>query len=212
MLKVGAIAGSLRRESFNHRLLEAAVELAPAGMDVRVARAVGSIPLFDADLERDTPAGPPAVRTLRAAVAAADGILIATPEYNQSLSGVLKNLIDWLSRPAPAQVLVGKPIAIVGASSGPWGTRLAQAALRQVLYATESRDLPAPSLYVSDCQTYFDSTGRLVDQRTREQLATLLRAFQDWMPGYQRPQATSPGPNMGARNGSDNQAASRTPD
>jgi chromate reductase, NAD(P)H dehydrogenase (quinone) len=123
MLKVVGIAGSLRRESFNRKLLEAAVELAPSGVDICIERELGAIPPFDADLATENPKGPIAVQGLRDKVAAADGILIATPEYNQSFPGVLKNLIDWLSLPAPAEVLQGKPVAIVGASSGPWGCR-----------------------------------------------------------------------------------------
>src|SRR5581483_11429227 len=91
-----------------------------------------ALPLFDEDLEPATLGGPDAVRQLRAQVAAGDGLLIATPEYNQSLPGVLKNAIDWLSRPWPDEVLAGKPVAVIGASSGRWGARLAQAALRQV--------------------------------------------------------------------------------
>jgi chromate reductase, NAD(P)H dehydrogenase (quinone) len=184
MLRVIGIAGSLRRESFNRKLLGAAVELAPSGMDICIERELGAIPLFDADLATENPKGPMTVQKLRDKVAAADGVLISTPEYNQSFPGVLKNLIDWLSLPAPAEVLQGKPVATVGASSGPWGTRLAQAALRQVLFATESRVLPGPQLFVRDCQTRFDSTGRLVDQRTRDQLVGLLQAFESWiMPG-----------------------------
>ncbi|HEV2270621.1 MAG TPA: NAD(P)H-dependent oxidoreductase [Steroidobacteraceae bacterium] len=180
-MRVVAIAGSLRRESCNHRLLEAAASLSPPGMEVRIMRELGSIPLYDADLERDSAGGPLAVRKLREAIAAADGLLIATPEYNHSFPGVLKNAIDWLSRPGPVEALNGKPVAIIGASSGQWGTRLAQAALRQVFYATESRVLPAPALYASACERLFDSDGLLTDQETRDRLGGLLRAFGNWI-------------------------------
>lgn len=179
-LRVLALPGSLRRASYNRALLVAAAALAPAGMTIEIADAP-ALPLFDEDLEQATQGGPEAVRRLRAQVAAADGLLIATPEYNQSLPGVLKNAIDWLSRPWPDEVLAGKPVAVIGASSGRWGTRLAQAALRQVLYATEARVLPAPNLYVREAGRLFDVDGRLLDAATRESLAALLPAFARWI-------------------------------
>lgn len=151
----------------------------PAGMTVVIYNGMASIPLFNEDLELG--GGPAVVRSLRREVAAADGILIATPEYNQSLPGVLKNTVDWLSRPAPDEVLVGKPVAIIGASSGRWGTRLAQAALRQVLYATESIVLPKPAVYVREAARLFDERGRLIDQPTGEMLEALLAAFASWI-------------------------------
>lgn len=180
-MKVVAIAGSLRRGSFNGGLLDAAAELAPPGMEMSISREIGSIPLFDEDLERESVGGPIAVQKLRDSIAAGDGLLIATPEYNHSVPGVLKNAIDWLSRPTPVEVLNGKPVAIIGASGGPWGTRLAQAALRQVMYATESRVLPAPAMYLSNCAASFDTNGRLTDERTREKLRALLQAFAAWI-------------------------------
>src|ERR1041385_5528316 len=99
--RILALPGSLRRNGYNRRLLEAAARVAPAVLTLQVYAALADIPLFDEDLEVATHGGPDSVRLLRSAVAAADGILIATPEYNQSLPGVLKNAIDWLSRPAP---------------------------------------------------------------------------------------------------------------
>ncbi|HEX7111755.1 MAG TPA: NAD(P)H-dependent oxidoreductase [Mizugakiibacter sp.] len=179
-LRVLALPGSLRRASYNRALLAAAAALAPAGMTIELADAP-ALPLFDEDLEQATQGGPDAVRQLRARVAAADGLLIATPEYNQSLPGVLKNAIDWLSRPWPDEVLAGKPVAVIGASSGRWGTRLAQAALRQVLYATEARVLPAPNLYVREAEHLFDAGGRLQDAATFESLAAVLSAFARWI-------------------------------
>ena len=180
--RILALSGSLRRDSFNRRLLQAAARLAPSGMQIDVSDALAGVPLFDEDLESATGGGPEGVWRLRAAVATADGVLIATPEYNQSLPGVLKNAIDWLSRPAPEEVLAGKPVAIVGASSGRWGTRLAQAALRQTLAATESRVMPAPMLFVRDAAQRFDATdGQLRDAATLESLQTLLQAFAGWI-------------------------------
>jgi chromate reductase len=129
------------------------------------------------DLEQATAGGPEMVRRFENIVRSAHGLLIATPEYNWSMPGVLKNAIDWLSRPAPDEVLVDKPVAVIGASSGKWGTRLAQAALRQVLTATEAAVLPRPALFVREAEQLFDPAGRLVDQPTREQLTALLAAF-----------------------------------
>lgn len=180
--RILALPGSLRRGSYNRRLLEAAARIAPPGVQIDVHDALAAVPLFDEDLESSSAGGPDGVRRLRAAVAAADGLLIATPEYNQSLPGVLKNAIDWLSRPAPEEVLAGKPVAIAGVSSGRWGTRLAQAALRQTLAATESRVMPAPMLFVRDAGQLFDAAdGQLYDAATIESLQALLQAFAGWI-------------------------------
>jgi chromate reductase len=179
--RVLGIAGSLRRGSFNRRLLEAAAECAPPRMRLSVYDALGTIPLFDEDLESATGGGPEPVRRLRDEVAAADALLIATPEYNWSVPGVLKNAIDWLSRPSPDEVLAGKPVAVIGASGGRWGTRLAQSALRQILAATESAVLPAPALFVREAERLFHPSGVLKDGPTREALATLLARFADWI-------------------------------
>jgi chromate reductase len=176
-----AIAGSLRRDSYNCRLLDAAVECAPARLAVSIWGQLASIPLFDADLEQATAGGPESVRRLRDLVGSAQGLLIATPEYNWSIPGVLKNALDWLSRPAPDEVLIDKPVAVIGASSGTWGTRLAQAALRQVLTATEAALMPRPALFVREAERLFDPAGRLVDQPTRERLTALLAAFDRWI-------------------------------
>lgn len=178
-LSVLAIAGSLRRDSWNKRLLQAAAESSPPGMAVRVYENLAAVPLFNEDLESID--GPEAVLRLRREVEAADGLLVATPEYNQSLPGVLKNAIDWLSRPDGESVLTGKPVAILGATPGAWGTRLAQSALRHVLAAVESRVLPSPALYLRDAARLFDAEGRLLDAPTRERLNGLLGAFAEWI-------------------------------
>jgi chromate reductase len=175
-----ALAGSLRRDSYNRRLLEAAIELAPAELEVRIYGDLSSIPLFNEDLER-ADGGLEAVQRLRSDVATADALLIATPEYNQSIPGVLKNAIDWLSRPAPIEVLEGKAVSVVGASVGPWGTRLAQSALRQVLHATGAYVVPGPALFLRDAARMFDATGRLVDGPTRERLEAVLAALAEWV-------------------------------
>jgi len=179
--RVLGIAGSLRRGSYNRLLLEEAVGCAPPGMVVDIYEELSSIPLFNEDLERVTGSGPDAVRRLRRQVASSRGLLIATPEYNQSMPGVLKNAIDWLSRPGPDEVLASKPVAVIGASAGQWGTRLAQSALRQVLFATESLVMVRPALFVREAAGVFDEAGRLVDQPIRERLGAFLTAFADWI-------------------------------
>ena len=178
--RILAIAGSLRRDSLNRRLLQAAALRAPAGFVIELYDDLRSIPLFDEDVERETGGGPESVEHIRRRIASADGLLIATPEYNQSIPGVLKNAIDWLSRP-PDEVLAGKPVAIVGASGGRWGTRLAQAALRHTLYATESRVMPAPSLFLGGADALFDASGTLTDEATGAALERVLAAFAQWV-------------------------------
>jgi chromate reductase len=180
MKTILAIAGSLRRGSFNRLLLDAAARCAPAQLRVVPYDELLMIPLFNEDLEQEDAEGPESVRRFRMAVAEADGLLIATPEYNWSVPGVLKNAIDWLSR-GPDEILAGKPVAIVGASSGSWGTRLAQAALRQVLTSTDSIVLPAPALFVRNAASVFDDAGRLTDPAVRKQLTALLGAFVEWI-------------------------------
>ena len=179
--RVLAIAGSLRRGSWNLRLLEAAAECAPAGMTISVYCDQASIPLFNEDLEHEPDGGPDVIRRLRRDVASFDGLLIATPEYNQSIPGVLKNTIDWLSRAAPDEVLAGKPVAIIGASGGRWGTRLAQHAMRQTLYATESLVMPTPALFIREVDGVFDDAGRLSDIPTRKSLEEVLGSFANWI-------------------------------
>ncbi|MCS6797003.1 MAG: NAD(P)H-dependent oxidoreductase [Myxococcota bacterium] len=177
MATVVAISGSLRKGSFNSALLRAAAELAPDDL-VLVEGSIAAIPLYDGDLEAREGL-PPAVVELKAQIAAADGLLLATPEYNQSFPGVLKNAIDWLSRP-PAdvpRVFGGKAVAVIGATPGPGGTRLAQAAWLPVLRALGTRPWFGKQLHVSGAASLFDGEGGLVDERTRAQLAEYLRGF-----------------------------------
>ena len=180
--RILCFAGSLRRESWNRRLLYAASALAPHGLQLTVYDDLATVPLFDEDLERRTPAGPAGVQALRAAIAAADGLLIATPEYNQALPGVLKNTLDWLSRESPAgEVLADKAVAVLGASSGPWGTRLAQASLRQVLHTCGALVLPTPTVYIAHAAQRFDAHGQLTDEATAQSLRRLLAGLATWI-------------------------------
>ena len=181
-LRILGLAGSLRRASWNRRLLQAAATVAPAGAIIEVYDALAAVPLFDEDLELATPEGPPGVRALRAAIAAADGLVIATPEYNHALPGVLKNALDWLSRESPqGEVLVDRPVAVLGASSGPWGTRLAQASLRQVLHTCGALVMPSPTLFVAHAAERFDDQGGLIDAATRASLQRFMGAFAGWI-------------------------------
>ena len=178
-MRVLGIAGSLRSGSLNRALLHAAAELAPAGMEVRLFDGLGDIPPFNEDVEAQ---GDPArVRTFKAAIEEADALLIATPEYNYGVPGVLKNAIDWASRPAGKSPLNRKPAAIMGASMGAHGTARAQPALRQTFVFTETYVMLRPELYVARAHEKVDATGRLVDDATRRQLQKLLEAFALWI-------------------------------
>ena len=165
-----AISGSLRAESYNTKLLAEAVSVAPVGAKLVAWGDLGSIPPFSEDNEND--AGP-AVHALRAAIAEADAVLIATPEYNGSLSGQLKNALDWASRPFPDNVLRHKPVAVIGASPSPGGTAQAQVDARKVLTAIGAQVLDAEVL-VPHAYRQFDSTGRLVDADLHHQLERLV--------------------------------------
>ena len=178
--RILALPGSLRRGSYNRKLLESARHCAPPDCRIELFDGLADVPLFDEDMEDVEPLHN-GVRHLRKAIAAADGLLIATPEYNQSIPGVLKNTIDWLSRPLPGDILAGKPVAILGASTGRWGTRLAQAALRQTLTAAEAQVMPAPMLFVRDADQMFDGDGSLRDVTTRNALQALLLSFSQWI-------------------------------
>jgi len=178
-VKILAIAGSLRRDSFNRQLLHAARAMAPSGLHIHIEEGIGALPLFDEDIEQDMLHDSP-VSALRARVDEADALLIATPEYNHSMPGVLKNAIDWLSRGAPDRtVLTNKRIAVIGATAGRWGTRLAQAALRQTLFATDSIVLAAPGLYLGGAEAVFDAEGNLRDEGVRESLSGIVNFLEE---------------------------------
>lgn len=181
-LRILCLPGSLRRASWNRRLLQAAVAHAPPGITAVVYEELAAVPLFDEDLEQAEPDGPAGVRALRRAIAAADGVVIATPEYNHALPGVLKNALDWLSRESPeGEVLADRPVGVLGASSGPWGTRLAQASLRQVLHTCGALVMPAPTLFVAHAAQRFDAQGALVDPALQASLERFMGAFAGWV-------------------------------
>ena len=165
-MKVLGISGSLRRDSYNRRLLVNAAELFPPGAEFELFEGLKDVPPFDEDDEQPAPA---AVARMRAAVAGADAVLFATPEYNSSIPGQLKNAVDWASRPAATSVLRNKPVAVVGASTGAFGAVWAQAELRKVLAAAGARVVEG-DVAVGHAHERFDATGRLEDEGLLEQL------------------------------------------
>ncbi|MET0553777.1 MAG: NAD(P)H-dependent oxidoreductase [Vicinamibacteria bacterium] len=176
-VKVLGFAGSLRKGSLNRSLLRAAVELAPAGMTIDTFD-LSPIPLYDGDVE--ALGDPPPVAAFKAAIRAADAILVATPEYNYGVPGVLKNAIDWASRPPNKSVLNDKPAAIMGASPGGFGTTRAQLQLRQAFLFTRTLPLLQPEVLVARAAEKFDADGRLADEKTREFVRSQLVALLAW--------------------------------
>ncbi len=176
-LSVLGIVGSLRKASFNRMLLDVAVGLAPAGMDITVFAGLGDIPPYNEDLRGD--GDPAAAVALADAVRAADAVLIATPEYNYSIPGVLKNAIDWASR-APEQPFKDKPIAIMGAAMGALGTARAQYHLRQSFVFLEANVLTRPEVFIGGAHTKFDENGALNDDTAKDLIAQQLEALKAW--------------------------------
>ncbi len=177
MTKLIGISGSLRRGSFNTALLRAAVGLMPPDSELEVATIRG-IPLYDGDIEA-TQGIPASAAVLKEAIVAADGLLLVTPEYNNSIPGVFKNTIDWLSRPAAdaKRVFGGKPIALIGASPGNFGTTLSQAAWLPVLRTLGTRTWFGGRLMVPRAAQVFDDAGTLKDETVKEQLRQFLLGY-----------------------------------
>jgi chromate reductase len=170
------IAGSLRRESYNRAVLRAAGELLPAGAKLDPFELEG-IPLFNQDQETSLP---PVVAELKRRVRAADAVLFVTPEYNASVPGVLKNAIDWATRPAGDNSWRGKPAAIAGASVGSFGTVRAQYHLRQIMVGIEMIPLNRPEVTIARAPERFDAKGQLSDETSRKLLRDLLDALVGW--------------------------------
>lgn len=182
VLHLVAISGSLRAGSYNTALLHIVRELLPPTIQLTI-HSIADIPLFNEDVEaQGTPA---AVGALHRALRRSDGVIIATPEYNHGIPGVLKNTLDWLSRGAP-HGFSGIPSALLGASNGTIGTTRAQAATRQTLAALNSPCLPQPQVLVSLVQQKIDASGRLTDESTRAFLRTWLVEVERWMRRFPR--------------------------
>lgn len=175
-MRLFAISGSLRRGSLNSALLRAAGGLVPPGVAVVHFDGLAGIPPYSEDL--DVEPAPAAVAALRREIAAADGLLLATPEYNASIPGQLKNAIDWASRPFPDNALRGRPAAVIGASTGIFGAVWAQAELRKVL-ATAGADVLDRELVISDAPGVFDDDGRLIDNAVRADLESIVAELQE---------------------------------
>ena len=181
-MKVLGISGSLRRDSYNTKLLRAAEELLPPFVELEIWEGLKEIPPYDED--DDIEPAPAVVAALRAAVADADAVLFATPEYNSSVPGQLKNAVDWASRPLATNSLRNKPVLVVGASTGAFGAVWSQAELRKVLAATGARVVDA-EVAVGHAPTRFDDEGTLQDGDLRGQLREALDALLAEMPaGY----------------------------
>jgi chromate reductase len=176
--KILGLSGSLRRGSHNSAALRAAAELAPEGVRVTIFEGLRDIPPYDDDL-RTGSGYPAAVEVFRQAVREADAVLIATPEYNYSIPGVLKNAIDWASRP-PEQPFDNKPIGIMGASQGLLGTARAQYDLRKMCVFLNAYPLNKPEVFIAQSGSKVDAEGRLTDEATRGFIGQLVVALRDW--------------------------------
>ena len=173
-MKVLGISGSLRKGSYNSMALRAAQKLAPAGMEISIAD-ISQVPMYNDDVRA---AGEPAaVTALKAQVRAADAVLIVTPEYNFSIPGVLKNTLDWLSRP-PEPPFDGKTVAIMGASPGPVGTARVQYHMGQVMVFMNAFVVNKPEVFISNCASKFNEQGELTDETTAKFIGELLVSMQ----------------------------------
>ena len=180
-MKLIGLSGSLRKDSYNTALLRAAREAAPDGVELAV-ETIHGIPVYDADLE-DAEGIPSRVTELKDLIAGADGLILATPEYNNTLPGALKNAVDWMTRPPKdiGRVFRGKPVAVIGASPGGFGTILAQSGWLPVLRTLGTRPWFGAKVMLSRAGDAFDDDGRLTDEKARENLAKFLDGFADFV-------------------------------
>lgn len=177
MATIVGLCGSVRRGSFNLMLLRAAAELAPPGTTIEIA-SIRDVPLYDGDFEAEHGV-PASVQQLKDRIAAADGLLLVTPEYNNSMPGVFKNAIDWLSRP-PAdipRVFRGRPVGIIGATPGNGGTALSQAAWLPVVRTLGMLPWFEARVLISGAGKVFDSEGRVVDDAARDRIRAFIEGF-----------------------------------
>jgi NAD(P)H-dependent FMN reductase len=176
-MRIVGIAGSVRKASYNGALLRAAAEVAPAGTQLDIAT-IANVPLYDGDVEAERGI-PSAVVELKDLISGADGLLLATPEYNNSMPGVFKNAVDWLSRPPKdiPRVFRDKPVALIGATPGQGGTRFAQSAWLPVLRTLGTSLWTGKQLYVAGAGKLFDSQGRLTDPDTKKRLGDFMDGF-----------------------------------
>ena len=185
--KIVALVGSLRQGSLNRALLRATAALAPAGLEIELLE-IADVPLYNGDVQNQ--GFPESVTRLGDAIRQADGVLLVTPEYNYSTSGVLKNAIDWISR-LPEQPFSEKPVGIMGASMGNLGTARAQYHLRQILVYLNGHVMNRPEIMVPAAHSKFDGEGHLTDESTREHLVKFLAAFQTYSQRVGAPKVSS---------------------
>ena len=178
-IRVAGIVGSLREGSLNKGLLRAAAELAPAGMEIEIYTQLGDIPPYNDDVFMK--GDPEPVADLKNFIGGADALLISTPEYNYGVPGVLKNAIDWASRPAGKSALNRKPAALMGCSPGLGGTIRAQHSLRQSFVFTETHVMSQPEIKIPSAAALFDASAKLTDENTRQYIKKFLEAFAKWI-------------------------------
>jgi chromate reductase len=186
MATVIGLSGALRKASFNTALLHAAVELAPAQLRIEVA-SIRDVPLYDGDVEDELGLPAPVV-ALKDRIAAADGLLLVTPEYNGSLPGVFKNAIDWLSRPGQdiPRVFGGKPVGLIGTTPGRGGTRLSQTAWLPVLRQLGVVPWFGKVIFLAGAEQAFDGSGKLTDAKSRQLLSDYLAGFSGFVAAHPR--------------------------
>ncbi len=176
-IRVLGVAGSLRLGSLNRALLRATAKIAPSGLTIDTFD-LADVPLYNGDVE--AAGDPTGVAAFKDAIRAADAVLFVTPEYNHGVPGVMKNAVDWASRPARDAALNGKPIGIIGASPGQTGTARGQSQLRQAFEFTNSYCMPQPEILVFRASEKFDANGDLTDAKTIEFLGKYLEALRAW--------------------------------
>jgi len=175
-MRIIALCGSLRKGSFNRLGLDALQALAPADFEIEIYP-LGDLPLFNPDIEEERGL-PPAVAAYRAAINAADGVVMSSPEYHHSISGVLKNALDWDGSPS---IYEEKPIAIMSVAPGPHGGSRTQYDLRKVLHSTDAYVLAHPEVFIAAAKSKFDSSGKLTDEKIAAALTEWLAAFRAWI-------------------------------
>jgi chromate reductase, NAD(P)H dehydrogenase (quinone) len=180
--KVGVIVGSLRKGAYSHMLANAAKELAPAGWTF-TDLAIGELPLYNQDLETDSP--PPAWTKFRTQAGASDGILIVTPEYNRGMPGALKNAIDVGTRPWGKSIWAHKPTAVMSITPGPLGGMSAHQQVRHTLSVINSPTMPGPEIYMPGAAALFDDNGKLKNEDTKKLVTSFLQSFQSWIARFE---------------------------
>lgn len=182
-LKIFGFAGSLRKGSFNRGVLRTAKDVAPEGVEVAIVE-LDAIPLYNFDLE--TTAYPESVTAIKVQIASSDAVLIVTPEYQYSVPGVLKNALDWISRPPGTSGLADRPVGIMGAANSMVGTARAQMHLRQILVHERSVVMTHPQVLISEARRKFDAQGNLIDQETRDRVKAFMEALVRWARRFSR--------------------------